>query len=31
MEEGPTHLPLVVCVDKLTKVYKNDKLALGTS
>lgn len=25
MEEEPTHLPLVVCVDKLTKVYKNDK------
>lgn len=30
MEEEPTHLPLVVCVDKLTKVYKNDKkLALN--
>uniref|UniRef100_A0A2K6CSK9 ATP-binding cassette sub-family A member 2 n=1 Tax=Macaca nemestrina TaxID=9545 RepID=A0A2K6CSK9_MACNE len=30
MEEEPTHLPLVVCVDKLTKVYKDDKkLALN--
>ncbi|XP_045702003.1 ATP-binding cassette sub-family A member 2 isoform X3 [Phyllostomus hastatus] len=30
MEEEPTHLPLVVCVDKLTKIYKNDKkLALN--
>uniref|UniRef100_A0A2I3G248 ATP-binding cassette sub-family A member 2 n=1 Tax=Nomascus leucogenys TaxID=61853 RepID=A0A2I3G248_NOMLE len=30
MEEEPTHLPLVVCVDKLTKVYKHDKkLALN--
>ncbi|XP_004848856.1 ATP-binding cassette sub-family A member 2 isoform X3 [Heterocephalus glaber] len=30
MEEEPTHLPLVVCVDRLTKVYKNDKkLALN--
>ncbi|XP_052037787.1 ATP-binding cassette sub-family A member 2 isoform X2 [Apodemus sylvaticus] len=30
MEEEPSHLPLVVCVDKLTKVYKNDKkLALN--
>ena len=28
--EEPTHLPLVVCVDKLTKIYKNDKkLALN--
>lgn len=25
MEEEPTHLPLVVCVDKLTKIYKTDK------
>uniref|UniRef100_F6S4S8 ATP-binding cassette sub-family A member 2 n=1 Tax=Monodelphis domestica TaxID=13616 RepID=F6S4S8_MONDO len=25
IEEEPSHLPLVVCVDKLTKVYKNDK------
>ncbi|XP_054980053.1 ATP-binding cassette sub-family A member 2 isoform X2 [Sorex araneus] len=30
MEEEPTHLPLVVCVDKLTKIYKTDKkLALN--
>ncbi|XP_058515523.1 ATP-binding cassette sub-family A member 2 isoform X1 [Ochotona princeps] len=30
MEEEPGHLPLVVCVDRLTKVYKNDKkLALN--
>ncbi|XP_017361003.1 ATP-binding cassette sub-family A member 2 isoform X1 [Cebus imitator] len=30
MEEEPTHLPLVVCVDKLTKIYKDDKkLALN--
>ncbi|PNJ09777.1 ABCA2 isoform 15 [Pongo abelii] len=30
MEEEPTHLPLVVCVDRLTKVYKDDKkLALN--
>ncbi|XP_074871184.1 ATP-binding cassette sub-family A member 2 isoform X2 [Carettochelys insculpta] len=30
IEEEPTHLPLVVCVDKLTKVYKTDKkLALN--
>ncbi|KAM7094065.1 ATP-binding cassette sub-family A member 2 isoform 2-T2 [Molossus nigricans] len=30
MEEEPTHLRLVVCVDKLTKIYKNDKkLALN--
>ncbi|XP_058158739.1 ATP-binding cassette sub-family A member 2 isoform X1 [Dasypus novemcinctus] len=28
MEEEPTHLPLVVCVDRLTKIYKNRKLAL---
>ncbi|KAH0615615.1 hypothetical protein JD844_005073 [Phrynosoma platyrhinos] len=25
IEEEPTHLPLVVCVDKLTKIYKTDK------
>lgn len=25
IEEEPTHLPLVVCIDKLTKVYKTDK------
>ncbi|XP_028910083.1 ATP-binding cassette sub-family A member 2 isoform X2 [Ornithorhynchus anatinus] len=25
MEEEPSHLPLVVCVDKLTKIYKTDK------
>uniref|UniRef100_A0A8C0G2T6 ATP-binding cassette sub-family A member 2 n=1 Tax=Chelonoidis abingdonii TaxID=106734 RepID=A0A8C0G2T6_CHEAB len=30
IEEEPNHLPLVVCVDKLTKVYKTDKkLALN--
>ncbi|KFU85349.1 ATP-binding cassette sub-family A member 2, partial [Chaetura pelagica] len=30
IEEEPTHLPLVVCIDKLTKVYKTDKkLALN--
>lgn len=30
IEEEPTHLPLVVCVDKLTKIYKTDqKLALN--
>ncbi|XP_015259030.1 PREDICTED: ATP-binding cassette sub-family A member 2-like [Cyprinodon variegatus] len=30
MEEEPTHLPLVVCIDKLTKVYKTgSKLALN--
>lgn len=30
VEEEPTHLPLVVCIDKLTKVYKTDKkLALN--
>ncbi|KAM9858193.1 ATP-binding cassette sub-family A member 2 [Aulostomus maculatus] len=29
MEEEPSHLPLVVCIDKLTKVYKTgSKLAL---
>nr|XP_020649018.1 ATP-binding cassette sub-family A member 2 [Pogona vitticeps] len=25
IEEEPSHLPLVVCVDKLTKIYKTDK------
>uniref|UniRef100_A0A803SKP8 ATP-binding cassette sub-family A member 2 n=1 Tax=Anolis carolinensis TaxID=28377 RepID=A0A803SKP8_ANOCA len=25
IEEEPTHLPLVVCIDKLTKIYKTDK------
>ena len=25
MEEEPTHLPLVLRVDKLTKVYKSDR------
>lgn len=30
IEEEPTHLPLVVCVDRLTKIYKTDKkLALN--
>uniref|UniRef100_A0A8C6Z1F5 ATP-binding cassette sub-family A member 2 n=1 Tax=Nothoprocta perdicaria TaxID=30464 RepID=A0A8C6Z1F5_NOTPE len=30
IEEEPSHLPLVVCIDKLTKVYKTDKkLALN--
>ncbi|CAG5917952.1 unnamed protein product [Menidia menidia] len=30
IEEDPSHLPLVVCIDKLTKVYKNgSKLALN--
>ncbi|XP_010890734.2 ATP-binding cassette sub-family A member 2 isoform X2 [Esox lucius] len=30
IEEEPSHLPLVVCIDKLTKVYKNgSKLALN--
>uniref|UniRef100_A0A673ZQ15 ATP-binding cassette sub-family A member 2 n=1 Tax=Salmo trutta TaxID=8032 RepID=A0A673ZQ15_SALTR len=30
MEEEPSHLPLVVCIDKLTKVYKTgNKLALN--
>uniref|UniRef100_A0A3B4BC57 ATP-binding cassette sub-family A member 2 n=1 Tax=Periophthalmus magnuspinnatus TaxID=409849 RepID=A0A3B4BC57_9GOBI len=30
LEEEPVHLPLVVCIDKLTKVYKNDgKMALN--
>ncbi|XP_029685458.1 ATP-binding cassette sub-family A member 2-like isoform X3 [Takifugu rubripes] len=30
MEEEPSHLPLVVCIDKLTKVYKTgSKLALN--
>ncbi|XP_019396628.1 PREDICTED: ATP-binding cassette sub-family A member 2 [Crocodylus porosus] len=30
IEEEPNHLPLVVCIDKLTKVYKTDKkLALN--
>ncbi|NWH72676.1 ABCA2 protein, partial [Piaya cayana] len=30
IEEEPTHLPLVVCIDKLTKIYKTDKkLALN--
>ncbi|KAM9393672.1 ATP-binding cassette sub-family A member 2 [Pholidichthys leucotaenia] len=30
IEEEPTHLPLVVCIDKLTKVYKTgSKLALN--
>jgi len=30
IEEEPPHLPLVVCIDKLTKVYKTDKkLALN--
>uniref|UniRef100_A0A8C6Y5X6 ATP-binding cassette sub-family A member 2 n=1 Tax=Naja naja TaxID=35670 RepID=A0A8C6Y5X6_NAJNA len=30
IEEEPTHLPLVVCVDKLTKIYKTDqKVALN--
>uniref|UniRef100_A0A8C6JMY7 ATP-binding cassette sub-family A member 2 n=1 Tax=Melopsittacus undulatus TaxID=13146 RepID=A0A8C6JMY7_MELUD len=29
-DQEPTHLPLVVCIDKLTKVYKTDKkLALN--
>lgn len=29
IEEEPSHLPLVVCIDKLTKVYKTgSKLAL---
>ncbi|KAJ7308105.1 hypothetical protein JRQ81_008613 [Phrynocephalus forsythii] len=25
IEEEPSHLPLVVCIDKLTKIYKTDK------
>lgn len=30
IEEEPSHLPLVVCIDKLTKVYKlGSKLALN--
>lgn len=30
MEEEPSHLPLVVCIDKLTKVYKTgSKVALN--
>lgn len=30
MEEEPSHLPLVVCIDRLTKVYKTgSKLALS--
>lgn len=30
IEEEPSHLPLVVCIDKLTKVYKTgSKLALN--
>lgn len=30
IEEEPNHLPLVVCIDKLTKVYKTgSKLALN--
>ena len=30
VEEEPSHLPLVVCIDKLTKVYKTgSKVALN--